>query len=231
MKEMIKQNRPMAMIRILYAVAILILTSPLHSSAGVILGEMDWSDGAEGWSSSYTTLNEADQEWLTITFPETVQPEGGDEWNDLIYVQAEDLFAGSWPSEGGFVEFDFWAEDEVPAEIQIQWSSETNSEVWSQSLTQPSSTQEWTTYEVGLGDWEDWMYSGAASEDQYLSDLSTIDWIGIYIEREGPGGQMYGLDNFKLVVPEPAEMILLGSALVASAMSLKKRRKRRQDDG
>ena len=211
--------------RLLRVLAVCILALPLSSSAGVILGEMDWDSDAEGWSSSYTTLDDAaSQDWLAITFPTTTEPESGQvEWSDVIYVQAEDLFAGTWSTEN-FIEFDFWAEDETPGALQVQWSSETNSEVWAMVVNPPSSTQEWTTYEVSLSDWEDWMYPGS-TEDQYLSDLSTVDWIGIYISRSGPDEQTYGLDNFKLTVPEPAEMIMLASAFIASAMSMRKKKR------
>lgn len=212
--------------RLLYVLAVCIFAFPLCSMAGVILGEMDWDSGAEGWSSSYTTLDDGvSQDWLAITFPTTVEPESGqDEWSDVIYVQAEDLFAGTWTTDS-FIEFDFWAEDETPGALQVQWSSDTNSEVWAMVITPPSSTQEWTTYELSLSDWEDWMYPGS-TEDQYLSDLSTVDWIGIYIYRDGPDEQTYGLDNFKLTIPEPAEIFMLASAFIASAMSMRKKKKR-----
>jgi hypothetical protein len=63
------------------------------------------------------------------------------------------------------------------------------------------------------------------SEGEYLDDLSTIDWLGVYIDRTGAGAQDYGLDDVTLSIPEPPEVIMLGSALLLSLSSLRRRRK------
>jgi hypothetical protein len=57
----------------------------------------------------------------------------------------------------------------------------------------------------------------------FLSDLSSIEWIGIYIERTGAGAQDYGLDNFNLMVPEPSEYAMLAAALMGAWIFLRRR--------
>ena len=58
----------------------------------------------------------------------------------------------------------------------------------------------------------DWTNIGLGDAGQYLANLSSIDWIGIYIERGGAGDESYGIDDFSLMVPEPAEILMLAAA-------------------
>lgn len=196
--------------------------------AEVILGQHDWNSGPEtGWDNLYnwTSLdNGVNQNWLQVTFPTTSSPESGqDEWYDVIYVQAADLFAGTWtPSMS--LRFDFFADDVTPQALQVQWQSSASSSIWGATLTPAPTTDVWTRYELSLSNWQDWMFPGA-TEDQYLSDLSTIDWIGINIVRTGAGAQVYGLDDVTLTIPEPPEMVMLGSAILVSLCALRQRRK------
>lgn len=214
----------------LLALSVCLVLTPLRSHAGIILGQHDW-DSTEGWSSleGWTTVTDpAGGGWLNVSFPATSQPEAAqDEWYDTVYVSAEDLFAGTWTSDM-FVEFDFWAEDVTPDAVQLQWSSSTNSDIWATALQQPSATQEWDRLTASFGDWTDWLFPGA-TEDQYLSDLSTIDWIGVYVYRDGAGAQDYRIDDVSLMVPEPAQLVMLASALATSLMAV--RRRKRGDGG
>jgi hypothetical protein len=147
----------------------------------------------------------------------------------VVYVDVEDLFAGTWTPDM-FVEFDFWAEDVAPGALQLQWSSTTNSDVWASTLQQPSATQSWDRLSASFANWSDWMFPGA-TEDQYLSDLSSIDWIGVYIYREGAGAQDYRIDNFSLMIPEPAQLMMLASALATSLLAMRRRRGAGGDSG
>lgn len=72
---------------------------------------------------------------------------------------------------------------------------------------------------------QDWMFPGA-TEDMFLADLAAIDWIGVYMYRQGSGAQLYGIDNFALMVPEPAECAMLAAALVAVGLGVRRRRDR-----
>jgi len=202
--------------------------------ANILVGHHDWDPGPHGWTNEHAAQDWTTLErpatggntggWLRITFPETSEPEiFEDEWYETIYTPAENLFAGSWSTQM-WVEFDFWASNAVPEALQVQWQSSTNDYVWGYVLT-PTTTQTWTTFTAPLHNWDDWnSYEAGGSEDQFLSDLSTIDWIGVYIWRSDSSPEVYGLDDFRLMIPEPAESLMLAAALVASAMSFRKRR-------
>ena len=86
-----------------------------------------------------------------------------------------------------------------------------------------NATQQWSTFNAPFANWEDWQYAGA-TEDQYLSDLSSINWIGVYVYRNTGDDQIYGLDDCMLMVPEPAELMMLAVALAAAWWSLRRRR-------
>lgn len=175
---------------------------------------------------NWTQLNDGvDQAWLEVTFPETaVGPP--DAWYDVVYVQATNLFAGTWTTNM-YVHFDFWAETVEPRNVELMWKSSTNTTLWGHSFTPPGDAGQTNTYAVGFGNYtNDWKFAGDGGIDQYLSDLSTIDWIGVYIFRTGSDPQAYGLDDVTLSIPEPPEMILLGSAVLISLASLRRRRQR-----
>lgn len=193
--------------------------------ADVILGQHDWDSGPEtGWAStpSITTLDgDGNPTWLKITFP-AVDPESDqDLWHDVVNVQAENLFAGTWTSDMS-VGFNFFAEDVMPNALQVVLKSTDSATIWGVSLTPTGSTGVWTHYEVKLNNPEFWTLG---SEGEYLDDLSTIDWLGVYIDRTGAGAQDYGLDDVTLSIPEPPEVIMLGSAILLSLSSLRRRRK------
>ncbi len=71
------------------------------------------------------------------------------------------------------------------------------------------------------------IYGPLGTPEDLLYDLGSVDWIGLYIQRNGLGAQDYRIDNFMLFVPEPGGMALLAAALVSIGATL--RRKRRSD--
>ena len=196
------------------------------AQAEIILGEHDWEDGSEGWlkQDDWVTLTDPEiagvgQSWLDIAL--TGQPAS---WDTVVYVEAEDLFAGTW-TDDMFVEFDFWAEDVTPDTLQLQWSSTTNAATWSYNLNAPAETNIWTAQSAPLSYSTDWIFSGSgATEDLYLSDLSSIDWIGIYIEGSSGADQSYQLDNFRLMIPEPSQYVMLSSAILACFAAIRRRK-------
>jgi hypothetical protein len=88
-------------------------------------------------------------------------------------------------------------------------------------------TGEWETVRTaGLGNWQDWIVDPFATEEQFLSDLSGIDWVGIYINRNTAIQQFYGIDNFSLMIPEPAQMIMLAFSLLAVWIAVRRKQGR-----
>lgn len=197
--------------------------SPVH--ADVILGSDNWNDASQGLMG-WQTLSGAGSVsrqgsggnsggWLQISFPE-IDPftPPGASWSTLVATSATNLFAGTWTRDM-YVQFDFWSSNQAPTQLSVRWQSMTNSYVWSQSLN-VNSLDTWSTLSASFSDWENWVLGPGASEDMFVSDLASINWIGIYAERTGPGAQDYGLDNFNLMVPEPGEYAMLGAALLAT---------------
>jgi len=73
-----------------------------------------------------------------------------------------------------------------------------------------------------MSDWITDPYFG--TEEEFLSDLSDIEWVGLYIDRNTALEQFYGVDNFSLMIPEPGELIMLAFALIGVWISHRRRR-------
>lgn len=224
----------------------LLLAALLAVKAGAwtSLGEINWDTaGLQNWTE--------DESWLTLAnlgsggISNTgylrynlneVDPMGegmGEQWWALAWVPASNLFAGNWRQSGDmWLEFDFRAADVTPGYVQVQWAA-TNDRIWrSTALVSGGgslSTQVWTHMQTtSLTDYQDWDYGGG-TQQQFLDDLGEIDWIGVYIWRNTAVAQIYGIDRFVLLVPEPAEWMMLGTALITCFGAC--RRRRRQDKG
>jgi hypothetical protein len=197
--------------------------------AEIIMGQHTWDSGGHNWASldGWSTVDsDGNPTWLKVSFPQITDPETPpNKYTDIIYTQAENLFAGTWTTDM-YVRFDFWAEDVAPQSVQLVWKSSTNATVWGHSFT-PGGVNQTNTYSVGFGSYSNWQFPGDGGLSQYLSDLSTIDWIGIFIARTGDGAQDYGIDDVTLAIPEPPEIIMFGSAVLASLASLRRRRRAR----
>jgi hypothetical protein len=213
------------------------LLLPMMATATMILGVHDWDDGTnvveEGWSSMYGWSQVTDpqspggnpQGWLEIKFTNIVEDPPGPWWADVVSTPATNLFAGTWTTNM-WVTFDFLADTVEPFALQVRWGSTNSSKQWRYNLDAPD-VGDWTTYSASLLDWDDWDYAGG-TEAQYLADLGSIDWIGIYIFRTGAGEQIYGIDNFMLMIPEPTQCMMLG---VVGLVSLWSRRRKKKPPG
>lgn len=203
-----------------------------HAAASIIVAQETWNDGSTGGWTSNT-------DWASLTNPvptgndgylrihlKTIDPEEpGAEWYGLAQTPASSFFAGNW--QGKWAEFDFFAEDVVPDYVQIRWKSSTNSEVWRSTVFDSQktglSTGVWTHMAgPAFSSATDWNY-GSGTQEQFINDLAAIDWIGVYIWRNTGAAQNYGLDDFRLMVPEPGETLMLGAALISAAFSLRRR--------
>jgi hypothetical protein len=211
----------------------LLWMGPSRAQAYPILGQEDWDpvSSASAWTNLYgwTTLATPSAGgytggWLQVTFPYTESPESGMKtgWYDVVYMKATNLFAGSW-NTNMWVQFDFWASNKSPGAVQVQWqSTNVGDDIWGAAVGTPG-TGTWTTLSASFMNWSNWMYDGA-TEAEYLSDLASIDWIGVYIYRNTADEQIYGIDNFMLMIPEPAECLLLALALMTTGLSACRKR-------
>lgn len=212
--------------RVLLILATLLLTLVRVRTVGAnTIANYSWEQDPQVWDTLYSdvdlqreTTGGNPNGWLAVSFPVTANPEYEEAgWQDVVYINRENLFAGNWSSQMG-VAFDFFASNAIPQDLQVQFAS-TNGNVWGFNVTsQVSATQTWSTVQVGLN------YSAAwgplpgfdDTEEQFLADLSAIDWIGVYFFRDQAGVENYGLDNFRLLVPEPGEWAMLGAVVVGA---------------
>jgi len=209
------------------------------AAASIIVAQQTWNDGTtNGWSDSESWVNLSNPGsggvdntgYLRVHLDATSTLEGdpGAQWYALTRTSASSLFAGNW--EGTWAEFDFFAQEVAPQYVQLRWQSATNSSVWRSTVFDSQqtgmSTGVWT-HMVGpaLSNFTEWNYGGATQE-QFVNDLASIDWIGVYIWRNTGSVQDFGLDNFRLMVPEPGEAMMLAAALISSAFALRKKLKK-----
>ena len=224
------QRRTMNAVR---AAAILGLLLGIRVSAwGVpVIGQFDWNapNDLEGWASAQSWVHLSNPNsggigntgYLNISLDPTA-PFPGEQWSALATVDAQSLFAGNWgPSMA--VDFQFWAEDVVPGAVQVQWQG-SSGHIWRYTLTGPSATHTWTEMTAPFSNWQNWVFPGA-TEEMYLSDLASIDWIGIYVYRNTSSGQSYGLDDFRLLIPEPEQYALLAAVGIVILLAVRRRRR------
>ncbi|MFO7870661.1 MAG: hypothetical protein R6V03_04425 [Kiritimatiellia bacterium] len=200
-----------------------------------VVATQDWNEaGLNGWTS--------DEGWVNLSNPGAGGNTGGYlqveleavgmfEGKDyaLPYTGSTNFYTGAW-NTNYWVAFDFWASNTQPGYVQVQWAgtNDTN-RVWASTVfdsnDESMSLETWT----GLTSPKflyhtDWDYLDALdnwTQQDFIDDLASIDWIGVYIWRTGTGQQFYGIDNFKLMVPEPGQMLMLLAAVLGSAGALR----------
>jgi hypothetical protein len=196
---------------------------------GVVLASNTWDSTIEGWNADELYVN-VDHDAGYDGFLETTFASGRSvgETESIVYQDATAFFAGGWTNTM-WIEFDFFAQDETPDFLDLQFRGVGENASWGYHLTPSSTVGDWTTYSVAL-DHAGWYYgdgTSSESESVFLDDLGTIDWVGVYIyDGSVNDAHSYGLDNFQLMVPEPAEYALAFSALAVTWLSVRKRRKK-----
>jgi hypothetical protein len=202
--------------------------------AGGIVGEFNWDDGTlQNWTE--------DEAWVSLSNPglggignsgflqvDLTADEAGNDYA-LVKVDADRLFAGTWQPRM-HVEFDFLARDVQPRYVEVRWGSSTNENVWQARVfdAQKSSmpTQTWTHLGAPRFErFEDWDFGGG-NQEQFVSDLATVDWIGVYIAGVPGQAQDYGIDDFRLMTPEPAQALFVALGAAVSVLSARRRRRR-----
>ena len=198
---------------------------PVLVNGGVIVAQDNWNLGdLENWSAdnqSWVTVDNPgsggidNTGFLEITMTETSGNEL-DEYTAEVRTSASSLFAGTWETNM-WIAFDFWAETDQPEYVRVMWGA-TNTRTWASTVfdsnDQAMPLASWTTLTSPLFmNYMDW--GGWENQQTFLDDLAAIDWIGVYIYRGGLEEQMYGIDDFNLMVPEPSQYAMLTVALLA----------------
>jgi hypothetical protein len=201
----------------------------------VINSPETWSnDGnVEGWehSGDGSYQHQDANDYLQISFDAQGAP----------LPESSLTFADSDASGGRFVgdygpylgnvvmTFRFLAETHAPSTMQMWFRSDASGaeRIWSYNLSGPTTVGVWTWYSVPLGTfgpgWTLWSGSGSAQSD-FLLDLTGVDWIGLRLVRNGSIlAQNYGLDDVKLMVPEPETIWLMIAALLSLGVTFRGR--------
>jgi len=202
------------------------------STADLILSRVHtWDLGTHGWTNEfgYTALERElvggdPNGWLKITFPATGVPEVlEDEWYDVVHVSPANLLVG--PGKKNDLRFDFIAQTRLPQDLQLQFHAPSGN-VWGYSIAdRVTQTGEWTDIAVPMTYSDNWGGLPGFSDtlDQFVSDLASMDWIGVYIWRDEAGQEEYGIDNFRFLVPEPEEYAMLAMAMCTILLALRRR--------
>ncbi|MBT3193667.1 MAG: PEP-CTERM sorting domain-containing protein [Verrucomicrobia bacterium] len=211
----------------------LALALPVSALANAIVGTpIDWDANppTAAWAAqgdpAAATVSENDSgadDFLQISFAD-ISMDPGATWDETASGAASDLFAGTWDT-GYWVEFDFWAESVVPASLQIRWadSDAEDGRYWANTIT-PGGTG-WSSLRTDpFSDLASWRTSPFVDAADLLEDLESIDWIGVYIFRDGTDAEVYGVDDMGLMVPEPAEYLMLAAALATALLVVRRQR-------
>jgi hypothetical protein len=219
------------------AVLVLAIASCVHAES--IIGDpIDWDANAP--SNAWDTLGSAatavetteggnDTDWLKISFPGGISEDPGSHWNETAKGDASDLFSGTWDTDY-WIEFDFWAEDVLPTTLQIRWSGTAHEKTWVNTITPTAGIGvSETLSSASFGSVSDWNFLPFDTQEEFVADLESIDWIGVYIFRGGTDAEAYGVDNFKLMenllmVPEPAEYMMLAAALITAFLVMRRQK-------
>jgi len=223
---------PLAGVCVAFALAL-----PATGFANAIIGTpVDWDSnpsvpgvgnwtrlGSEPTTSITEDIGDLNDNFLKITFDsDPALPEGGYE---TVKGPATDLLVGTWQTDY-WIEFDFWANNVLPNTLQIRWADSSTNRVWGNAVTPGAGIGSWSTLRTDtFSNFEDWeLPEYSSNEEEFLRDLGSIDWIGVYIDRTGTDLQLYGVDDFKLMVPEPAEYLMLAAALITALLVMRRQK-------
>jgi hypothetical protein len=198
----------------------------VNAHADLALATYDWdpNPGAGAWTSLYSwtqvdvqTTGGNTGQWLSVTFTNTATGPD-DSWDDIVATDATNLYPAPWTNEA-WIAFDFWASNQIPTSLAVRWQG-VSGYIWGNAITIPTSLLEWNPVRTAsFEDWNNWVVDPFAIEANFLSDLASMEWMGIFIRRTEDVEQIYGIDNFRLMVPEPAEYIFLASACAVALAS------------
>ncbi|MEI6970848.1 MAG: PEP-CTERM sorting domain-containing protein [bacterium] len=202
--------------------------SALSSEAGPIIDSPEtWtSSGAQGWTNTAPDVSLSNPGgapgYLLITFPAVGNPpDPGETLHDTIYTftsPATNIFGGNLSNVLGarFV----LSNSVVPSAISVVFGVATNDNEWT-FILDPAAAGQWTPYNV-VFQFSLWTMPGG-TESEFLADLLAVEYIGIHIDRGGSDQEYYGLDDFTLYVPEPADYLLLAAGLFGFALVFRRR--------
>jgi len=105
------------------------------------------------------------------------------------------------------ISFRFIAADSSPSSLRLYLHSAENDNEWYVNLPSPAAG-EWTTFTVPVVYSAGWIMGPNNTEDQFLNDIESINWVGVYVMRYGDvAAQNYGIDDFRVQGYKPSQIV------------------------
>jgi len=186
----------------LVIVAGILLASPALCATTDVMET--WDSGTAGWVrfdalNDYTLALTNTSGYLSVVF--ALQDMTGPE---VSIVRAETnssggIFTGDYLAAGiTNMSFKFYSGTRIPAELGVYFFCGASRDWWYYPLT-PGGAGVWAEYNVPMDCWKGWKRDAGVVASQFRSDLSSNDWIGVLIQRNGSmERQVYGMDDFVL---------------------------------
>jgi hypothetical protein len=94
--------------------------------------------------------------------------------------------------------FRFLAVHDAPSALRLCFHSAREDHTWYVSLPPPRAGRE-TAFDVPVNRSAGWSMGPVSRDDQFQSDLRSVDWVGVYVRRHGDvAAQAYRVDDFAL---------------------------------
>jgi hypothetical protein len=181
----------------------------------------NWTDTFDAVSLQVPATGGTTGHFLQVTFSDVQDFTTSNEF-DIVYAPASNFFTGTYSTSWWF-SFNFWASNTTPDALRLYFQSSNNASAWSYSFAPVTSTG-WVTYSAMLSP-DLWINDDPIQgPEEFLADLQSISWRGIYIDRNTRDQEIYGIDNFMLWAPEPAEWALIIAGVLLCCWAEKRRR-------
>ncbi|MEI6808988.1 MAG: hypothetical protein WCN95_09710 [bacterium] len=180
--------------------------------------------GLQGWGSagdaSVTRDGVVNNPYLLISFAGGGAPPAPYQATiSTVGSPATTLFTGNYIAANvASANFSF-SNSVNPSTVSLVFGA--NAHAWSRTFT-PVSINHWNTYNIYFNYSLEWTSPGNDAAT-FLADLQAVSWIGINIVSGGTGPEEYGLDNFQLMIPEPADFCLLAAGVLGMALALRRK--------
>jgi len=164
---------------------------------GVVCNAADPIYNLENWSGAGTAdwTNEATSDVLLSNpgghLNAAYQPQSAPKYvEDAVRVP---IASGSYITN---VSFKLSALDYKPSKLRVQFHSSESDNTWSLTLTPPEPGNQ-IVVDKPLAFSAGWSIGANSPEAQFLNDLWSVDWVGVYIRRNADiEAQNYSLDDF-----------------------------------
>jgi hypothetical protein len=178
--------------------------------------------GVDGWAADTVTLDNPlaggnPGGFLEITFPYGGPPSPlGPAISNTTSVYTGDY---SGLVAGGAIRFDFYAGSQPPTANPAILLHTSDGDTWSYAFTYTlGQVGTWVTYSVPLSG------AGWTGGSGFVTDIQNVTWVGLDLEgNAGVGGtQIFGLDNWTYVIPEPGTLYMLTAALLGLTLTFRR---------